>query len=612
METIKNYLETMFANMPNTPEVINAKRELLQMMEDKYNELLAEGKSENEAVGQVISEFGNINDIAEELGLDKKGYETMENGFSQNNSGNNSSSYNNGQIIRRHVTMDEVKSYFKSEASRGILVGLGVFFCIISVIMPIIGDAIKYEVTSKAVTEGLFVSMMFVVIAIGVALFIIAGTKGSKWKFLKKEACYIDYSTAEYVKNERERYKILHTIMLVGGIVLCILCIVPPIMASNIKMFVGGAINSDDLSAAAMFVIVATGVFLIVVSNILQGRYDRVLKLNNSEGISSPVNNGKSGVYYDNKSLGIIMSLYWPIITCVYMLWSFLTFRWYITWIIWPIAGIIHKIIESNLGKKNDGQYHEDYSKITAPYRVIITIVTIGVILLGVFGRFTFNLPFGINFGGGLFGGKMVSDSIKVDEYKNISLDLDVGDVSFETGNEYMVKYSYPEDMVPAIVSKNGTLTISTKKDSMNFFDFFGKEFKVTIILPKDAVMDSFTADLNMGNIEFSGIDVNGKTFIDADMGNVSLADMTMGSFECDANMGNVALSSVKADSVVIEADMGNIEVSGDVADIKADCSMGNVEFNQNPENKDAHIELETDLGEVSFNGRDCGTKFFN
>ena len=36
METIKNYLESMFRNLPNTSEVIKAKNELFQMMEDKY------------------------------------------------------------------------------------------------------------------------------------------------------------------------------------------------------------------------------------------------------------------------------------------------------------------------------------------------------------------------------------------------------------------------------------------------------------------------------------------------------------------------------------------------------------------------------------------------
>ena len=35
METIKNYLETMFSTLPNTYEVQKAKKELAQMMEDK-------------------------------------------------------------------------------------------------------------------------------------------------------------------------------------------------------------------------------------------------------------------------------------------------------------------------------------------------------------------------------------------------------------------------------------------------------------------------------------------------------------------------------------------------------------------------------------------------
>ena len=65
METIKNYLENMFSHLPNTPEVQKAKYELYQMMEDKYNELISEGKSDNEAIGIVISEFGNLDELAD-------------------------------------------------------------------------------------------------------------------------------------------------------------------------------------------------------------------------------------------------------------------------------------------------------------------------------------------------------------------------------------------------------------------------------------------------------------------------------------------------------------------------------------------------------------------
>lgn len=70
MDAIKNYLETMFLNLPNTPEVQKAKYELGQMMEDKYRELIADGKTENEAIGTVIAEFGNLDELAEDLGID--------------------------------------------------------------------------------------------------------------------------------------------------------------------------------------------------------------------------------------------------------------------------------------------------------------------------------------------------------------------------------------------------------------------------------------------------------------------------------------------------------------------------------------------------------------
>ena len=95
METIKSYLETMFANMPNTPEVLRAKQELWGMMEDKYNELISEGLSENEAVGTVISEFGNLDELSETLGLNRQQYNTP----SDN---------------RRCLSIEEIKKYIRA------------------------------------------------------------------------------------------------------------------------------------------------------------------------------------------------------------------------------------------------------------------------------------------------------------------------------------------------------------------------------------------------------------------------------------------------------------------------------------------------------------------
>ena len=68
METIKTYLDNVFAAYPQTNEVQNLKRDMLANMEEKYTMLRQSGKSEHEAAYSVIANFGNIQEITAELG----------------------------------------------------------------------------------------------------------------------------------------------------------------------------------------------------------------------------------------------------------------------------------------------------------------------------------------------------------------------------------------------------------------------------------------------------------------------------------------------------------------------------------------------------------------
>lgn len=43
----------------------------------------------------------------------------------------------------------------------------------------------------------------------------------------------------------------------------------------------------------------------------------------------------------------VLMNLYWIVVTTVYLAVSFLTFAWGITWIIWPLAGLLSAIIRT-------------------------------------------------------------------------------------------------------------------------------------------------------------------------------------------------------------------------------------------------------------------------
>ena len=126
MNAIRNYLDNMFRNLPNTEEVRRAKSELLQMMEDKYEELIAEGKTENEAVGVVISEFGNLDELAESLGISEAVTE-------------------NPSDDKPMLSLDRVKEYISMISTKSILTPLGVALCIISVIAPILADILPVD-----------------------------------------------------------------------------------------------------------------------------------------------------------------------------------------------------------------------------------------------------------------------------------------------------------------------------------------------------------------------------------------------------------------------------------------------------------------------------------
>ena len=152
MDTIKSYLETMFANLPATAEVLKAKDELWGMMEDKYNELINEGKSENEA------------------GLNRQSSAPVDN--------------------RRTLTQDEARSFVSAGSRHAFLTALGVFLCIFSVVPVAACSAIHNNFIETMGTVALFI-----IAAFGVGIFIITNSLMSKYDYIKKHECIIDYAT---------------------------------------------------------------------------------------------------------------------------------------------------------------------------------------------------------------------------------------------------------------------------------------------------------------------------------------------------------------------------------------------------------------------------------
>lgn len=141
MEAIREYLHNMFLNLPETPQVLRAKAELMEMMEDKYEELMQEGMSEKEAVGTVISEFGNLDELAEELGIG--GFVNQEQ--TQSETMGNSTTDDTSRQSDSRWGLEEVRRYLSDGRKHARMVALGVMLCIWSPLLSSVSDGAVEE-----------------------------------------------------------------------------------------------------------------------------------------------------------------------------------------------------------------------------------------------------------------------------------------------------------------------------------------------------------------------------------------------------------------------------------------------------------------------------------
>ena len=331
METIRNYLESMFADLPNTAAVLKAKQELYSMMEDKYTELREEGKAENEAIGIVISEFGNLDELAETLGIAHALVETEEK-----------------QLDRHHISAEEAEQYMSDMAKHRLFIGIGVMLCIICPVGFLLTDFLRNK---SFATFG--VAFFFLSIALGVGLMVYSSSCIKMWDFLKKYPCSIDYATAERIYMEQEYRRTDRSLRLTIGIILCVVSVVPPAVLGTLSK---NYYLTEGLGPAMMFLCVGIGVLLIIVSGGRSNAGKTLLSLNDMETVSGNYESTVSGAKprIKNKDLRGYMDIYWKAVTCVYLIWSFLTFDWGRTWLIFPVAALVKSLIENVFGREEE------------------------------------------------------------------------------------------------------------------------------------------------------------------------------------------------------------------------------------------------------------------
>ena len=230
------------------------------------------------------------------------------------------------------VSMEEANAFLEYKNESAPRIALGVLLCILSPItLLLLGGA--QQSGRLAMTElqagmiGLIVLLLM--IAGAVLLFVLTGMKGSKYEYLEKDALDTAYGVSGMVRERMQRSENEHTRSVAVGVVLCVLAAVPLFV---LILWRGEDELYGSLGVCAILALVAIGVHTIVRTSVPWEGYRMLLEEGDYTRAAKRSNRKYSGIY-------------WGLVTAGYLAVSFLTQRWDMTWIVWPVAGVLYGVV---------------------------------------------------------------------------------------------------------------------------------------------------------------------------------------------------------------------------------------------------------------------------
>ena len=236
----------------------------------------------------------------------------------------------NEDMTLRKVSMEEANEFLDMKRKGAPSIANAVSVCIISPALLIFLSGMAESGVAK-MTEGMAAGVgmifLFVMVALAVFTFITYGIRESRMEHFEKENFETAYGVTGMVKEKRRDYEGTFARGISFGVVFCILAALPLIIA--------GTMGASDFVCCSLvgllLLMVASGVNMMIRVGMIKSSYDTLLQ----EGEFSAEEK------LAKKKSEPFAGAYWCLVTAIYLGWSFWTMNWSITWIVWPVAGVL-------------------------------------------------------------------------------------------------------------------------------------------------------------------------------------------------------------------------------------------------------------------------------
>lgn len=184
---------------------------------------------------------------------------------------------------------------------------------------------------SENMAGGLGVIVLLALVAVAVAVFIITGGWLQPWLSIRRGQFELSYGVSGIVQGRLETCRRRSAVMTAVGVAICILCAVPLLLAAGMD----APEYMMLLCVCLLLTLVAGATVLFILAETPLESLQMVLR----QGRFAPER--REDLRRERK----LSAVYWPTVTALYLGVSFYTGAWRMSWIIWPVAGVLYSAL---------------------------------------------------------------------------------------------------------------------------------------------------------------------------------------------------------------------------------------------------------------------------
>ena len=230
----------------------------------------------------------------------------------------------------RSVSVEEANAFISNSKNFAKWLAPAVSACILSpTILILLGGLAEYG--NIGLTEnmagGFGTAILLIIIAIAVAIMVVKGMQYEKYDYLEKETISLQYGVQGIVQKQKEAYEPTFRSRVAIGVVLCILGVVPIMVAAAFDATDMVYVCCTDL----LLIMIACGTYLFVRHGVVYGSFNKLLQSDDYT-----VENKEF-----NRKFSFFPGIYWCVITAIFLISGFLSNNWKVCGLIWPVAGVL-------------------------------------------------------------------------------------------------------------------------------------------------------------------------------------------------------------------------------------------------------------------------------